>query len=306
MANYMKNGPIARMIKLPQGHYRRVGNSDAPDFLKDVNLGEHIFEDLQACCENTCFVNEDEYAKLKPNSELFTDACGEKLQELTGADDAQLFYDAYSNKLAPSVNETGVQTSFEVEDRVEIAVATTQEHIEQQDSNRGEQLQQDEQQDQDIKNEQEQAKDAVQDRPSAMTDRLNQMGITMQLDPNNPDVFKNNGVPTLFYTKGRINPTLVIITIDYELQVIYMSRNSINRFFPIKLISRLVTSPDIIQEEFDKHIEADREIKLDNTILINAANFTDSVAIQFPDPILKDRFTSDLKQLKADIRNQHQ
>ncbi|ORM42255.1 uncharacterized protein BXIN_1494 [Babesia sp. Xinjiang] len=286
------NGPVARMIKLPQGHYRRVGRSDAPDFLKDIDIGEHIFDDIKACCENTCFVNDDDYAKLKPNSEIYTDACSVKLEELTGADDLHLFYQVYSKRCAESLRDAAVQTTFEA-DRVDVAVGRSHDDMQ-------EQLDVDEEKAGDQKDaqnvdasegtgEQAQMTDG-QEKQNAMTEKLNQLDSSMLTDPQNPDIFKNKGVPTLFYTKMRVNPTLVVITIDYELQVIYMTRNDINRFFPIKLISRLVSNPEIIKEEFEKHIEADKDIKLENTIVLNAANFTDSVAIQFPDPILKDMF----------------
>ncbi|GFE52746.1 hypothetical protein BaOVIS_001500 [Babesia ovis] len=305
MATNEKTGPVARMIKLPQGHYRRIGNDEAPEFLKDVNIGEHIFEDLKACCENTCLVNEDELAKFRPNSELYTDACTVKMEELADAEDAKLFYDAYTDGCSQTLEETGVQTTMQLNDRIDVAVGGSMTNVEQQTTRVDEQVQREETGDMMTPEQPTEHDHMAEEKPdgqSYMTDRLRQMGITMHVDPTNPDAFKNNGVPTLFYTKGRINPTLVVITIDYELQVIYMTRNGINRFFPVKLISRLVTSGEIIQEEFSKHIEADKGIKLDNTVVINAANFTDSVAIQFPDPILKDKFISDLKQLKTEIQ----
>ncbi|GIX62051.1 Mg2+ and Co2+ transporter, putative [Babesia caballi] len=309
------NGPVARMIKLPQGHFKRVGNDEAPEFLKNINMDQQMLDNLQMCCENTCLISEDDFAKLKPNSQMYTDACSVKLEEVSDDQDAQLFYKVYSRPRPESVEEVGVQTTM-VTERVDAAVGSVTEGQEKETNVDADQVQTGE----DTKtpdDEQTSTEDQVPDltaerdqtseeQPMAMTERLLKLGGPMQINSNDPDVFKGNGVPTLFYTKSRAKPTLVMMSIDYEVQVVYMSKHEINRYFPIKLISRLVTNPEIIQEEFPMQIENDREIKLDNMIIINAANFTDSIAVQFPDPILKHKFIEDLKLLKDEIRTQNQ
>ncbi|CDR96314.1 hypothetical protein, conserved [Babesia bigemina] len=308
------NGPVTRVIRLPQGHYRRVGSDEAPEFLKDVNLDVPSFEDMKQCCENTCFISDEEYSKLKPNSELYTGDASLTIEEEAAVDDAQLFYEVYSKRLMTGVSETGVQTSFQQDNSVDVGVGTPRENAEQragdvekQDGEGQGEIQMTGAQSALIaEGETGEMTEEMKAKQLAATEKLNMIGGPMHIDCNSPDVFKNGGVPTLFYTKSRESPTLVMLSIDYEMQVIYLSRNDINRFFPIKLISRLVTNTTIIAEEFERQIEADKGIRLDNTIVLNAANFTDSVAIQFPDPILKDRFIEDLKQLKNEIRAQNQ
>ncbi|GBE63081.1 Mg2+ and Co2+ transporter, putative [Babesia ovata] len=266
-------------------------------------------------CENACFITDEEYSKLRPNSELYTGDASLKVEDAAAVDDAQLFYDVYSKNQPASVNETGVQTSFQQDNSVDVAVGTPRDsaeqmaatEVEKQDGEgEGEMQMTGEQSAPIVAEETGEVTEEMKAKQVAATERLNMIGGPMKIDSNNPDIFKIGGVPTLFYTKTRDTPTLVMLTIDYEMQVIYLSRNDINRFFPVKLISRLVTNTAIIAEEFEKQIEADKGIKLDNTIVLNAANFTDSVAIQFPDPILKDRFIEDLKQLKNEIRAQNQ
>lgn len=302
-------GPVARLVRLPQGHYRRVVSDEVPEFLKDVKVPEQIFEDLRFCCSNTCLVTEEEYNKLMPNTEIYTDDVPEILQNVTENDEAEVFYQMYTNKTFHDVAEIGVQTTQRLKSTLDVAVGQTKAFDAEEESTKGsaenkaEQLH-------DVPEvvlehiETEEEKQQKREKQVAMTERLAKFGGPTALDVNKPDPFKGEGVPTLFYTKSRLKPTLVMMSMDYEMNVIYMIRNNISRFFPVKLISRLVTNPDIIQEEFTKQVEADPEIKLNYMVLINAANFTDSVAIQFPDPILKDRFVEELKQLKNEIRTQ--
>lgn len=308
MANDNNNGPVTRLVRLPQGHYRRVGNDEAPEFLKEIKLNEQIFEDIRFCFDNTCFVTDEEYAKLHANSVMYTDECSETLQ-VTEADEAQVFYKAYTRHGLYTVTDIAVQTSRQVDTTVERGVGPSKvfDDVECKQET-GEQA---EQEVVDSTEQQQNVTDAdithaeiPEDERAALADRLAKFGGPLELDINSPDVFKGKGVPALFYTKSRVNPTMVIMTIDYEMQVIYMTRSNINRFFPVKLISRLVTNPEIIHEEFTKQVEADPQINLTYMVLINAANFTDSVAIQFPDPILKDKFVEDLKHLKNEIRTQ--
>eukprot|EP00375_Theileria_parva_P000234 XP_762903.1 hypothetical protein [Theileria parva strain Muguga] len=116
---------------------------------------------------------------------------------------------------------------------------------------------------------------------------------------------EEEGVPILFYTKTREKPAFLMLTIDPEMEVIYMNRNKISRFFPIKLIGKLVTDREVIMKEFSRQISKDRNIKLENMVLFSASNFTDSVAIQFADESEKVHFINEVTRIKDLIKNKH-
>lgn len=310
-------GPVTRLVRLPQGHYRRVVDGQPPDFL-NAKLGEQLFEDLRFCCESNCMVSDEEYQNLMPNAELYTDACSKVLQDAADKEEARVFHQMFTLKSPVSVVDMGVQTTKVMPSTLDVGVGASKEFTTTAAPAPAEVVPEakDEGGDVEMKSvernitipavvvEQVQTPEELQQKQEELGRKLQEFGGTLEFDVNDPNVFKGNGVPTLFYTKTRVNPTLVMLTIDYELQVIYMTRNKINRFFPVKLISRLVTNPDIIHEEFREHVEDDAVRKSHHMVLINAANFTDSVAIQFPDPILKDKFVNDLKELKNEIREQ--
>lgn len=267
-------GPYALLKPLRNGHYKRIVDAKPPE----------IFKHCRACVESSLNYEED-VVELEHSRD--TAIYSDFSEGVFGDSDSTLFYKVYTKN-------------------VENEDAQEPEHI---DDNGGELEQKDSEVsivDANISSQPTQGletDDVTQEydlrksENEVENERLSQFG-NVAVDFESDSLFKGEGVPTLFYTKSRVKPALLFLSIDYDMQVVYMSKKSISRFFPVKLVQRITTSPDVIQDEFCKHLEVDPLMKLECMVLFNATNFTDSVAVQFSHEKIRDKFVEEVNQIK--------
>ncbi|KAK2195911.1 hypothetical protein BdWA1_002509 [Babesia duncani] len=281
--------PVAKVEKLRCGHYRRVAEPKAPKFIQE----------WAQCCQDQCLIPENE-KELHAQSVLYTDDVAQQDAQVTAdPQDANQFYHLCSKRTQFPIPETleaeeqeqeqePVDESVREPEKEEIEVAA-----EKVPTPRIQPTPQSARTPRSV---------IEPEHDQSLVDHLERFGGLDVQDLEDPDLFRNGNVPALFYSKSRIAPVLLFVTIDYEAQVIYMNRKNNCRFFPVKLISRLVTSREIIQEEFNAQISADPLFELDSAVVINAANFTDSVALQFSQRRIKERFVAELVTVKKGIK----
>ncbi|EKX73177.1 conserved hypothetical protein [Theileria equi strain WA] len=287
-------GPYALLKPLKNGHYKRIVEAKPPQ----------IFEQCRMCMDSslnreegkkfTIFVfthfhfmtkNLPEVVEIThKDTSIYTDSSAEVFEESDNA----IFYKLYTQNVEIRDSQEAEPESSEVEQQdSEVSMV---------DSNISSQLVQN-LENSGITHE----SYLTRSESSIENERLSRFG-NVAVDVESESLFRGEGVPTLFYTKSRVKAALLFLSIDYEMQVVYMSKKSISRFFPVKLVQRIVTSPDIIQEEFKEHLKNDPLTKLECMVLFNATNFTDAVAVQFSHEKIRDRFVQEIKNIKKLIK----
>ncbi|CCF73462.1 hypothetical protein BMR1_02g01505 [Babesia microti strain RI] len=100
------------------------------------------------------------------------------------------------------------------------------------------------------------------------------------------------GVKVLFYINSKESPIGVIAKINTEKGIITIERNCMTRFFPIKLITKLVTDRKDVEKYKEKLYK--NKGNLEHCIVIHARNFQNPIGIEFQNKIIKQKFINNL------------
>ncbi|BAM40830.1 conserved hypothetical protein [Theileria orientalis strain Shintoku] len=287
----LNRGPYAKLLPLNNGRYKRIVDPVTPQ----------IFLDCQACFKVELLREEHDFNSLSsdPGYLISTSSSDKNVPIETVTDlNSPVFTKLYTSKLDDERESTPSSVSSmdsETLEDSEITVVSENSSIfEPSEAN----------------DEHEEGKDADYDRlhmpkppmvirggADGLTDKSNWIKDELKLE-----VESDEGIPVLFYTKSREKPALLMLAIDHKMRVIYMRRNKVTRFFPIKLIDKIVASHQIIEDEFSKQIKHDPNVRVNNMVLFNASNFTDCVAIQFAQTSDKMKFIDEVYRIKNLIR----
>ncbi|XP_955464.1 uncharacterized protein TA18195 [Theileria annulata] len=300
-------GPYARVIPYNNGRYKRVVDPTVPNIIIKLSAccGLDSTQDFDLLVQNS-FENHENLPTRNYTLEKFEKSSDYSTDFMSNLEDVNSLDESYENSDIEKVN--GLQEEqLEEEDELEQQELEQEIELEQQLQFEEQELKETQ------KLEEEQKLDEEMNVKSMELKELESKGSgTVKWEDEEGDfenyfkkVPEDEGVPILFYTKTRDKPAFLMLTIDFEMEVIYMSRNKVSRFFPIKLIGKLITDQEVIMKEFSRQIMRDKNIKLQNMVLFNASNFTDSVAIQFADETTKESFITEVSKIKDLINNRH-
>ncbi|UKK01002.2 hypothetical protein MACK_001815 [Theileria orientalis] len=283
----LNRGPYTRLLPLNNGRYKRIVNPVTPQ----------IILDLQACCNRESLGEELDFSSLSSEPTYFSSAPSldkndyiETEQDLNVTVHAKLYTPKVDDENESPPSSVSSMDSEPLEDSEIMAVSESSSIFEPLEST-------------------EEHEDMVYDslykpKPSvirqgteALTEKSAWIKEGLKLKAG-----ADEGIPVLFYTRSREKPALLKLVVDEKMRVIYMKRNKETRFFPIKLIDKIVTSHQIIEDQFSKQIKHDPNVRVNNMVLFNASNFTDCVAIQFAQNSDKIKFIDEVYKIKNLIR----